>query len=101
MDRMVMVLNLYLLPSCDGSKFIFIAIAFLLRASGDGSKFIFIAIAFFVNARTLINEILPRFLRENFKPRNIFCAYMLMHIRNTAQPGRICLKHIRNTAQPG
>ena len=46
MDRMVMVLNLYVLPSGDGSKFIFIAIAFLLRASGDGSKFIFIAIAF-------------------------------------------------------
>ena len=46
MDRMVMVLSLYLLPSGDGSKFIFIAIAFLLRASGDGSKFIFIAIAF-------------------------------------------------------
>ena len=47
MDRMVMVLNLYLLPSGDGSKFIFIATAFkLLRASGDGSKFIFIAIAF-------------------------------------------------------
>ena len=81
MDRMVMVLNLYLLPSGDGSKIIFIAIAFLLRASGDGSKFIFIAIAFFVNARTLINNILPRLLDESFKPQKqlcfVHCSYML------------------------
>ena len=82
MDRMVMVLNLYLLPSGDGSKFIFIATAFkLLRASGDGSKFIFIAIAFFVNARTLINNILPRLLDESFKPQKqlcfVHCSYML------------------------